>query len=954
MPNSKPQPPLTFAEVLYEELAIYHPKTAAGLTAQVQRLRSEPDCALRASGFAKLVPDIFSAIHKLPSDGGEDNQTKTRSALCLSGGGIRSATFNLGILQGLARHGLLLEFEYLSTVSGGGFIGGWLSAWIKRVGGQEVATELSAAPKDPLEPEPEPIRNLRTYSNYLTPKKGLFTADTWTLVAVYLRNLLLNWLVFVPAIMAFLVLPVLWSAVLNSTFVSADGWLTIGWLFAVVGITYLPLGLPSSRAHDGDDRSFLIFCLVPLLGSAMALAAYWIHKVRPPSLGAFTIFALSLFVVPLVVLLVVRIRSGRHLPGVEKVLRAHPGHGWLVLGKYLVAIALIIISVAIIVFVTHHALDRLPDAGHLQSDYFYYYAALAVPLFLLVLALGGTLIAGFTSSFTDVDDQEWWARVGGWSLMAGIGWVVFVLLVLLGPPLLAGLWSTLAHPQWSWFSNKGVIATVIGTISGLLTLLGGSSSKTAAQGESQEATMMSKVMSLGMGAASAMFVAFLIVVFATLNARLLSVIHSWQPASLPLYGRASELVVMMIILALVSLVIGLFINTNKFSLHYYWRNRIMRAYLGSSREDRAKTSNRFTGFDLADNLQMHELATSAKADHTPVRPLHVVNIALNLVGGDRLEWQDRKAESFTVSPLHAGSFRLGYRPAKQYGGANGISLGTAVAISGAAASPNMGYMMTSPAIRFIMTLFNVRLGFWLGNPGKAGSNSTGLRKILPTFNRDSPRSSVRPIVAEALGMTNGKSPYVYLSDGGHFENLGLYEMVLRRCRFILVSDASTDPEYGFQSLAMAIRQIRVDLGVPIEMEKMSFGRTPNEANNYCAVGTIGYSCVDKSGAQSNSTDLDGTLIYLKPSLTGAEPRDVLNYNSESGNFPEETVADQWFSEAQFESYRMLGSHMIDKICNHKKPVTLAGFAELVRAALAPQPSLGQQTPPPPPVVGDPI
>lgn len=103
-----------------------------------------------------------------------------------------------------------------------------------------------------------------------------------------------------------------------------------------------------------------------------------------------------------------------------------------------------------------------------------------------------------------------------------------------------------------------------------------------------------------------------------------------------------------------------------------------------------------------------------------------------------------------------------------------------------------------------------------------------------TYKLDSPRESVRPIVEEALGLTDDKKPYVYLSDGGHFENLGLYEMILRRCRFIVVCDASTDTEYEYEALAMAIRQIRVDFGVPIDMSEMKFGRTPNAENNYCA------------------------------------------------------------------------------------------------------------------------
>ncbi len=119
------------------------------------------------------------------------------------------------------------------------------------------------------------------------------------------------------------------------------------------------------------------------------------------------------------------------------------------------------------------------------------------------------------------------------------------------------------------------------------------------------------------------------------------------------------------------------------------------------------------------------------------------------------------------------------------------------------------------------------------------------------------------------------------------------------------------------------------------MEKMAFGNMPKESNNYCAVGTIQYSCVDNlAGDKRDNKEFDGTLIYLKPSLMGAEPRDVLNYHSECNNFPEETVADQWFSEAQFESYRILGSHMIDNICgNSRRPLTLGEFAEQARTRI---------------------
>ncbi len=117
---------------------------------------------------------------------------------------------------------------------------------------------------------------------------------------------------------------------------------------------------------------------------------------------------------------------------------------------------------------------------------------------------------------------------------------------------------------------------------------------------------------------------------------------------------------------------------------------------------------------------------------TGFKPFHVVNVALNLVSGQRLAWQQRKAQSFTVSPLHSGNYELGYRDSAEYGGRDGITLGTAVTISGAAASPSMGYH-SSPVKGFVMTLLNARLGAWLGNPGDAGER---------TWRQDGPRSAV--------------------------------------------------------------------------------------------------------------------------------------------------------------------------------------------------------------------
>jgi hypothetical protein len=201
----------------------------------------------------------------------------------------------------------------------------------------------------------------------------------------------------------------------------------------------------------------------------------------------------------------------------------------------------------------------------------------------------------------------------------------------------------------------------------------------------------------------------------------------------------------------------------------------------------------------------------------------------------------------------------------------------------------------------------VRFGWWLGNPGRAGD---GASDLIRTYDLNSPRLSVKPIVKEALGMTNDKSDYIYLSDGGHFENFGLYEMVLRRCRLIVIGDATSDAEYAFESLGQSLRKIRIDFGIPVEFKKFSIVKPSRDGRGaYAAIGTINYQCIDGG----NPKETNGTLILIKPTLIGDETRDVLNYASQSNSFPQEFIGDQWFSESQFESYRALGSHIVDAL-----------------------------------------
>jgi len=388
-------------------------------------------------------------------------------------------------------------------------------------------------------------------------------------------------------------------------------------------------------------------------------------------------------------------------------------------------------------------------------------------------------------------------------------------------------------------------------------------------------------------------------------------------------------------LALLGVLASRIVNVNRFSLHGMYRNRLVRAYLGASNcavdGTEQRTPDPFTGFALNDNFPLHRLCTPAGATGTAVRPLSIINTTLNLVNGNKLAWQQRKAESFSMSPLFCGSWLEGYRKSTEYGGPGGITVGTAVTISGAAASPNSGYS-SSPVLGFLMAMFNVRLGAWLGNTNENGDR---------TYTHPGPRLSIVPMIAEMLGLTNSNRGYVNLSDGGHFDNLGLYEVVLRRCRHVLVSDAGQDGSFSFEDLGNSIRKIRIDFGINIVFEKIQIlPNTPEKEGMCCAIARIRYSDVDDTPPER-----DGLLVYIKPSLRGRGtqvPYDIYSYARECDAFPHEPTTDQWFSESQFESYRALGAHIMDQMTHQlgsNNDACFTDFYSSVQTYLAPAPAL---------------
>jgi hypothetical protein len=826
-----------------------------------------------AEEFAILRPSADRDLNKRPL-----------SALCISGGGIRSATFALGALQGLAEQGVLGDFDYLSTVSGGGYIGAWLTSWKQRAGGlDEILPKLRPGTPPQADGDVDPIEHLREYNNYLSPKLGFFSADTWTLAATVIRNMALNWLVLVPLLMFALMVPrfILALGLLkdNSRFfygfelpqvLALPVRLVSGFFFAMAILNTMRY-LPGVGRKNHTEKDFLKYCLAPIVFAALAFMTYdsWFDPSTadaspPPPYWDILLWVVGSCAAGWIGYLAFRIRS------FTPELRSR-------LGSLSLAILLTGFSTATGAWLLTTKTFRDPSWS--------FYTTIGPPLLLLSFMAAGGLFVGLTSRTLEDEDREWLSRGGAWMLLFVVCWAGGCGLVLAAPT-----WIFALHSAWA---RSGVAA--MGGIAGWVCSAAGFGSKSTPVKDTGQPKpgIKSFVLDLVAKLAAPVFVAVLLVGLAILTNWLMAVLRlvpvDWTGHETFLENtRPDYILAGALAFFLIGWIAARYININKFSLHAMYRNRLIRAYLGASNGG-SKATDEFTGFNRMDNIQMGGLTPDLK-------PFHVVNITLNLVGGERLAWQQRKAESFTVSALHSGSARLGYRPSSKYGGPKGISLGTAITISGAAASPSMGYH-SSGVIGFVMTLFNARLGAWLGNPGTAGG---------ATWQEEGPTSAVGSLVKEAFGLTNDESAYVYLSDGGHFENLGLYEMVRRGCRRIVVLDSGCDPIFIYEDLGNALRKIRIDMGISIDFDDASLKLLRARAQRW-AFATIRYSAVD-------ATVIDGTLIYVKPMMTGSEPPDVATYQASHMDFPHQSTGSQWYDESQTESYRMLGMLTIREMC----------------------------------------
>ena len=848
------------------------------------------------------------------------------TALCFSGGGIRSATFCLGVLQGLAREHRLEQFRYLSSVSGGGYIASWLSTLLVQDGAtlatvSEILADSAggAAPemRSPMTgSQHDAVSRLRAYSNYLSPVLGL-SGDMFALVSTFVRNLVLNLCVWLPLMAALLMLPRLFVLGMSDppSPLCLKG-LTLAAIALVIwGVAYMVADLPSGKSPEPPPRDrFARYCFPQVALGALLFSLIgvwgtgWSTEGWEPGVAALLGAAANL----VAIFIGVGFRNQRAATPFE---------------RQLGSAGMLIACGAIGGFVLDLALDYAHKHFGKAVAHDLLYATVSLPLMLACFWVQITLCVGVTARWTDENMREWWSRASGLWLRLALGWLaLFIIVFYLSPMALTMLGSSLP---------AGAQLTAGSAVIGALTSAFGYWSKNGDKLKKKGASLLSNwgslfldavagavllailvAMSLGMSqllqtcpsvAADSEILGFHVNVCDVDFAARAAFVRDEQALGEPspevidhsAVGEAAvyEFVALQappfytpflfFLCALAGTVMSLAIGANAFSLHGMYGNRLVRAYLGAAREKRHP--HWLTGFDHQDNIRLASLANRKSL-------FPVINMALNLVqpSTTRMAWQQRKAASFTATPLYCGSVGTGYVDTKIYGGDDGMSLGRVMTISGAAASPNMGYH-SSPLVTMIMTLFNVRLGWWLANP-RAQSGPSWRRKDF---------TGLEAMSAEAFSLTTDDRRSVYVSDGGHFENLGLYEMVRRRCHRIFVVDAGCDPGYEYSDLLGAVRKIRIDFGVSIDLTHPLPGQPGANKGCRLGVGTIRYS--DRDGGLQ---DTDGVLYILKPMLLDTDPLDLGDYARGAppgeGRFPQQATADQFFNEAQFESYRMLG------------------------------------------------
>lgn len=781
------------------------------------------------------------------------NPIAERVGLAFSGGGIRSATFNLGVLKALNELGVLKYVDYLSTVSGGGYIGAWWTAWRARVGKNLAEQEKQIFPiarslqqgainiDERLNREPEEVRHLREFSNFLSPRIGFFQSEMWNAVMAVVSAIL-------PAVLVA-------SAVLALAF--------LFWLVISVVILADAVKTPFTSSFHWVSAPLLLSLMTALAYVVFEVAWIRARKAEPfPNNGWRN--AIIIFHLLLLGLLVLGIFLGWNF--------------WLTKAKWMNP------PLSKTIPPWQWACEIAPNESHFSP---YLFAgpllgfAIAAVLLIPRLLLMRMMPVRISGKIVTVMDRAL-------SRMIGVGLVFGVIGIL----WLAGSWLTAT--EWGTRIPAGG-AVVSGGIFALLRNWIGRLRP------SKKGGLLALLKPLLPQTLAYIAVALWAVCIAALIVQGMDHFPVWKIAAIALG---------------IVLFAAFFFDPAQVSMHSFYRNRLSRAYLGPSNPDAKEQAaeNRQTDLRVNDDIQLRDLSPDGAE-----RPIHLVCCAANDLGGDHLENLSRGSRSAVLSKFGfaIGDCYHGWDNEKA-AGKEGLGLGSAITASAAAFNSNMGSisMTLGAGVTFLCTALNLRLGLWLPHPatGKDGAPSAmpGLLFFREMFGLTN--SGLRSKDGKPVGR------YVHLSDGAHFENLGLYELVRRHCRYIIVCDCGGDSQVAFDDFGNAVRRIREDFGIEIDIDLSPL--RPNAARlskQHIAVGTITYDPRDER--KDNAI-----LLYIKPTLTGDEPCDITQYRKRNENFPHESTGDQFYDEAQWESYRRLGEHATRsalRFLEHEKKINLS-------------------------------
>jgi predicted acylesterase/phospholipase RssA len=363
------------------------------------------------------------------------------------------------------------------------------------------------------------------------------------------------------------------------------------------------------------------------------------------------------------------------------------------------------------------------------------------------------------------------------------------------------------------------------------------------------------------------------------------IITGCRPAALPFCYLKLSLAVLIFT--------GFFANPNILTMHRFYRDRLAQAYLRTAGED--CSAMRLSGL---------------KPDKSGwgLAPYPLINTCLNALGREDTNFKGTKTcDYFLMSPFYCGSMLTGYTETDG-AGYSGMTLTTAVAVSGAAVNPAMG-LNSNKILAFFMTLLNLRLGYWALNP-RGVNLFRALFTWWPYYN-----------VLELCCKSSTTKWRVNVTDGGHIENLGIYELLRRRCKLIIAIDAGADPKYSFSDLENLVIRARGELGIAIKFREGLDPEAVIRPRPSDGFSFSHFSVADvyelpghkkEDGTEETEEKHIGLLVYVKSSMR--ENRKYKDVKESSGygykmyhpSFPHESTVNQFFDEAQWKAYYDLG------------------------------------------------